>query len=460
MMRWVTNIVFLVLLTTLTGTILAVIWRLHYLLVRRFAGIRYIYFSLCFTMAGYFLPLFYLESCLKEKQILFSNINGFLNVKGGYINWIIIALFVVWFSGFLFQVIRYINISLDVRWTTHQSMSARRKLREMVEDTRTKLGIQREITVRQGVRILSPFVEGVHAIKVYFPMVKFEDEVLYQIVYHELTHIRHRDYIWRPFCYSICCIYWFNPIAWNTFKIWRRWSESYCDLACCQQISPKRYFQILYEFNETVTNPGNIKLSMWLDDEHELEWRVNYMNTFYGRKGLKKSVAIAVMCLFLLTGTVCTYAATGALAKGYNTLWYSSSVKGQEKMDLSEQEQDYTVHEGTLEDLEKYSVVEEEQGVVTRSGVHMIDVDLANYSYYRSAEIQKAKSGSILVSVTVTPNNRTVSLGIIRPDGTTTYVEGKGDISYRFNNLNMTGKFRVFIANQSGAKVNISGHYQ
>ena len=458
-MRWVTNIVFLVLLTTLTGTILAVIWRLHYLLVRRFAGIRYIYFSLCFTMAGYFLPLFYLGSRLKEKQILFSNINGFLNVKGGYIDWIIIALFVVWFSGFLFQVIRYINITLNVRWTTHQSMSTRRKLREMVEDTRTKLGIQREITVRQGVRILSPFVEGIRAIKVYFPMVKFEDEVLYQIVYHELTHIRHRDYIWRPFCYSICCIYWFNPIAWNTFKIWRRWSESYCDLACCQQISPKRYFEILFEFNETVTDPGNIKLSMWLDDEHELEWRVNYMNTFYGRKGLKKSVAIAVMCLFLLTGTVCTYAATEVLAKGYNAVWYNSLVKGQEKMELTEEEQDYVVHEGTVDELENYTVVEDDQKFSTQATLKTFNVSLANYSYYRSLEFKKTKSGSIYVNVNVVPTDRVVSVGIIRPDGTTSYVEGKKRIEHTFTNLKVSGNFQIFVANQSGVKVQVGGNY-
>ncbi len=459
MMRWVTNIVFLVLLTTLTGSILALIWRLHYRLVKRFAGIRYIYFSLCFTMAGYLLPLFYLGCRLKEKHMEFSNVDSLLTVKGRYMNGIIMMIFLVWFSGFIFQVLRYISISWNVRWTTHPSMKARHNLREMVERTRTWLGIRREITVRQGVRIVSPFVEGIRTIRVYFPMGDFEEDVLEQIVYHELTHVRHKDYIWRPFCYSICCIYWFNPIAWSTFKMWRRWSEIYCDYACCQQVKPKRYFQMLYDFNEFVTNPGNVKLSMWLDDEHELEWRVNYMKMFYGRKGLRKSIAAVVMCLFLLTGTVCTYATTGVLAKGYNTLWYNSTVEGQEKQALSE-EQEYVEHEGTVEDLKDYTVVEGDSNPLTRAVGTTIDVSLANYSYYRSAEFYKKKTGSIYVSVSVEPTDRVISVGIIRPDGTTTYVEGKKHISHEFTNLKMDGKFQVFIANQSGVRVNIGGYYK
>ena len=183
------------------------------------------------------------------------------------------------------------------------------------------------------------------------------------------------------------------------------------------------------------------------------------MKMFYGRKGLRKSIAAVVMCLFLLTGTVCTYATTGVLAKGYNTLWYNSSVEGQEKQALSE-EQEYVEHEGTVEDLKDYTVVEGDSNPLTRAVGTTIDVRLANYSYYRSAEFYKKKTDNIYVSISVEPTDRVISVGIIRPDGTTTYVEGNGDIAHRFTNLKMNGKFQVFIANQSGVRVNIGGYYK
>ena len=183
------------------------------------------------------------------------------------------------------------------------------------------------------------------------------------------------------------------------------------------------------------------------------------MNTFYGRKGLKKSVAIAVMCLFLLTGTVCTYAATEVLAKGYNAVWYNSLVKGQEKMELTEEEQDYVVHEGTVDELENYTVVEDDQKFSTQATLKTFNVSLANYSYYRSLEFKKTKSGSIYVNVNVVPTDRVVSVGIIRPDGTTSYVEGKKRIEHTFTNLKVSGNFQIFVANQSGVKVQVGGNY-
>ena len=104
--------------------------------------------------------------------------------------------------------------------------------------------------------------------------------------------------------------------------------------------------------------------------------------------------------------------------------------------------------------------MEGDSNPLTRAVGTTIDVRLANYSYYRSAEFYKKKTGSIYVSVSVEPTDRVISVGIIRPDGTTTYVEGKKNSSHEFTNLKMNGKFQVFIANRSGVRVNIGGYYK
>ena len=46
---------------------------------------------------------------------------------------------------------------------------------------------------------------------------------------HELTHYRHRDYLWALIHIICLSIYWFHPLVWAAAVLSRRDSELACD---------------------------------------------------------------------------------------------------------------------------------------------------------------------------------------------------------------------------------------
>ena len=70
-----------------------------------------------------------------------------------------------------------------------------------------------------------------------------------------------------------------------------------------------------------------------------------------------------------------------------------------------------------------------------------------------------ASSGQdILVTVAAEPDNKTLKVGIIEPDGTRRYVVSSGDIYHKFV-LDQTGRYRVFVENDNSVVVNVVGSY-
>ena len=66
---------------------------------------------------------------------------------------------------------------------------------------------------------------------------------------------------------------------------------------------------------------------------------------------------------------------------------------------------------------------------------------------------------SISVTVGITPKDKTISAGIIEPDGTRRYVNGKDHIDHVYK-LTQSGKYRVYVENKSGVSVTVDGVYK
>lgn len=83
--------------------------------------------------------------------------------------------------------------------------------------------------------VTAPCVEGFWHPVVYLP--EGLDEMQGQLVLeHEQMHIRRRDYLVKPFAFLVCCMHWFNPLAWVFFFLMERDMESSCDEAVVQKI--------------------------------------------------------------------------------------------------------------------------------------------------------------------------------------------------------------------------------
>lgn len=77
-------------------------------------------------------------------------------------------------------------------------------------------------------RISSPFVFGIIRPRIYLPSKLSETEKSY-VIAHEQAHIKHHDYLWKPYGYLILSIHFFNPLCWIAFKLFTNDIELACD---------------------------------------------------------------------------------------------------------------------------------------------------------------------------------------------------------------------------------------
>lgn len=76
--------------------------------------------------------------------------------------------------------------------------------------------------------IETPFVLGIFSPKIYLPEGICGNELSY-ILAHEKTHLLRKDYLIKPICLFLTCLYWFNPFVWAAFFLMGKDMEMSCD---------------------------------------------------------------------------------------------------------------------------------------------------------------------------------------------------------------------------------------
>ena len=60
----------------------------------------------------------------------------------------------------------------------------------------------------------------------------------------------------------------------------------------------------------------------------------------------------------------------------------------------------------------------------------------------------------------ISPENISVKVGIIKPDGKKTYIWGKGkEVEHKFT-ASVSGSYKVFVENGTGTAVDVDGTYR
>lgn len=74
----------------------------------------------------------------------------------------------------------------------------------------------------------TPFILGIVRPRIYLPC-GLSDQALESILKHEKTHLKRRDYLWKPLGFLTLAIYWFNPLCWVAYILLCRDIEYACD---------------------------------------------------------------------------------------------------------------------------------------------------------------------------------------------------------------------------------------
>lgn len=452
-MNLIREFMLILLLTAITGSILMVIWMAAVYSIMGRRNIHYAWWMLRGVLAGYLIPLVYLfvHRCIE----IVRNDYDILSVSNAKMDKAFLVLFFIWVVGVFYRLLSQLHIWSCFRRITRGSMAVPKGYHKVLQRLCIEMGIQKKVSLYQGYGVESPFIFGAWNPKIYLPVREFSEEELEMVLYHELVHYKQGDTFWKPFFGFLGNLYWFSPLSrllWNEVI---RWTEANCDFYCCKErFQAKKYFLLLLEMGSVGQNRLNSYMPMWTEGSRELEWRVKRMKNNKMKK-TSRAVVAAIVVIAILSSGLSAHAAAEGMKKVYYEVYSDTVEETEEPYEDGNKLQEY---EGTVEDFAGMEVVEHTGEITAYAATGTIDWTVGNGAIHYSDGFKVSAGGTITVTIGVEPNDRTVKVGIVKPDGTTSYVTGKKFISHVFS-VSKAGTYKVFVSNSSGKKVTVSGSY-
>ena len=92
----------------------------------------------------------------------------------------------------------------------------------------------RAVKIYENDKVSGPCTIGWLRPGILLPVREYKETEMEWIRLHEMTHIRHRDILWKLLCILACIHHWYNPFAWILLYQYGKMSEYYCDEKCME----------------------------------------------------------------------------------------------------------------------------------------------------------------------------------------------------------------------------------
>lgn len=453
-MSWTNYLVFVILLTGLTGIAWAGLWFITRTILKRNGNAPLINRLLKIATTGYFIPFIFMWEFVYYKAADTSL--GFLFLLTLDLEAILTILFTIWLVGFTLCGSYYLFRQVSLYISRRVKMPVSEKEEGILKQVQMELNIKTKIRLYRGYRVASPFIYGMLKPCIYLPVSEIPEEELEMIFRHELTHYKHRDVFWKPVYVVISCIYWFNPLVWLMLREFGRWSEASCDVECCEKYRPNKYFAVAYKMLTAESQESEPLASNWYEGEHELNWRVKNMNR---NKPMKKWLSVVVTVCMVAVSTVSTYAAEREVKQVYDIKYMETIAKAEEGTEVIEYEE-YTMDLNDLEGIEIIEVDMEGDGIGPLYSVVPIDWKVPGQSGIKTNLLPRTAGDQLLISAALDPTDKYLKVGYIDSVGVFHYVRGCNSIYHTFT-ISMNGDIRVCMMNdENTVKVRAQGYYR
>lgn len=454
-MNWSSRIFYVLVLPVIQGSIVTLLWMGFCAIQGKRKNSRYIYVFLRGVVCGYLFPLVYLIGY--QLFCFYYNVYDDLAITTEKMQQLYEALVLVWVVGLLVNILLRLRSLYAFQQICHVSYPAAAKEQEILQRLKKELAVRKKISLRRGYRVKTPFLCGIFSVSIYLPVQEFKEEELEIILYHELVHYKQRDNLWKPVFTLIHYIYWFNPLTKYLWSQLQRWTEASCDAACCDvRFSACRYFQLLLDMSEDGTGKNTLDFApMWSESGVSLKWRVQCMKR--NRRNRNTIVVAILVVTSMLIGGVSTKASvTGMKSLCHETIENTKDVTV-ESVNADDGELQEIVT--TEEMFEGTTIIDEEETATPFSLVKTVDWTVGNKVTKRSNRFYVNQGADVGITVSVTPKDRVVSVGIMSDNGVGRCVNSSGTISHTFSSIARSGYYYFFVTNESGKSVNVEGAY-
>lgn len=458
-MNWMNEAFYLMLLTSITGSIAYLVWLLLKTWMERKKKLWYVLPMLTVVLPFFAVPVVYLQ--LKISSWMGASegaSHGILFVRTPLIYNIQCVAGAIWVIGIIVNA----GIYLYRAWKLNRVVKkfnypADDGIWDLEKKIVKELKIKDNIIVCQNITVPSPLVLGIFTKRIILPMQKYDDEERKVILYHEMVHIKQKVLLIKHIAMVVRLIHWVNPCVYAMVRSFNEWGETACDLSVRYQtkcgLTFREYFEIVLRelekkeicFPETVAEFRRTK---------GLRERIMKINGYKKEKDLKIAGGVLAICLFCAACTTTAFAAGGGFREGYNKI-YDKTVVAVDESGI--------IQENTLVECEEVfdesaeNVIEMELGGLTR-GVYNLNWSVPKNSTTKtSSTYYVKKGGTISILFGVDPSDKQVRAGIITPNGTKRYVTGSS-ITHTFD-VTSSGDYYIFIENTNGSSVTVSGSF-
>lgn len=146
----------------------------------------------------------------------------------------------------------------------------------------------------------TPLMYGVFSPRIVLPERTYDEELLKNILRHELTHYRRGDALYKWLAVLVLSAHWFNPLSWLSRREIARACELSCDETLLRGMSreeKQRYGETLLQMAASAALPIGVVATTFSTEKKHLKERLEQIMTY--RKSAARPIA-AVLTLALL----------------------------------------------------------------------------------------------------------------------------------------------------------------
>ncbi|MDD2217875.1 MAG: M56 family metallopeptidase [Eubacteriales bacterium] len=168
---------------------------------------------------------------------------------------------------------------------------------ELFEECKRQVGVKSDIRLKTGAD--SPMLAGIIRPVIYISSGYSREELRYVII-HELCHYKNKDIWLNILSVTVLCLFWYNPVIWLCFYVFRRDMEIYCDERVIKITEEgKGYAATLLK--AAVGTQFLLATSSLISGEKEVVRRINRMAALKKPKVWATATVACVAALFTLS---------------------------------------------------------------------------------------------------------------------------------------------------------------
>lgn len=292
--------------------------------MKKSGSIRFLYGFMLISEVGVLLIFLSAVICMVLPQNMFHNnwtffSSGWYVLAGVIIPWLNLAVTGIWITGVIRKGLKIAeqNRRFRVLYRFNQPVSDPDVL-DRFDQVAKRAGLKKSPLLFRNIAVTVPFLKGICNPAVVLPAGNFSQEEQVLIFAHELTHLKHRDLLFRSVAHAVFTIFWFLPMEDGWLEEIVELQESLCDIEVCRNygkcFSAKEYFNMILEISDGQRVYGRSRNSYQVSELSEsmsqLQRRIGNMSGYrYGqrRKGIfLTTMAGSGVILFLVitAGTV------------------------------------------------------------------------------------------------------------------------------------------------------------